>query len=70
MIIVACLLNREPSPGRLTGAAPRLPSTRPVTSGLWYVDNALHGDDEIQEYTARRFSYLALLHEAFPSLAD
>ncbi|ROP72594.1 hypothetical protein [Curtobacterium sp. PhB115] len=36
---------------------------------LWFVDNALHGDDEHQEFPTRTVSYLGVLQQALRALA-
>jgi diguanylate cyclase (GGDEF)-like protein len=42
----------------------------PGGARLWFVDNALHGDDERQEFPTGSVSYLGALHEALRSVAD
>ena len=36
---------------------------------LWFTDNALHGDDEIQENPTHTVSYLGVLHQALRDLS-
>ena len=47
-------------------------SVRPATKivpFLWYVDNAIHADEENQEDAAHTVSYLGVLHQALRNLA-
>jgi hypothetical protein len=72
MIVVACLLDREAFPwqadwyrqqvaARLDDADSRL--------RLWYIDNALHGDDEVQDRPTRAVGYIGALQAALRQLA-
>ncbi|GGN93588.1 hypothetical protein GCM10010112_82020 [Actinoplanes lobatus] len=70
MIIVACLLDREAFPWQAAWYRDKVAEHAPDDVRLWYVDNALHGDDERQEHPAHTVSYLGVLHEALRSLAD
>jgi hypothetical protein len=37
---------------------------------LWYIDNALHGDEDLQEFPGRSVSYLGALETALLQLTD
>ena len=43
---------------------PRVGSTLDTAARLWFTDNALHGDDEVQENPLHTVSYLGMLHQA------
>ena len=68
MIVVACLLDREAFPWQAAWYADRvrehLGATTDERFRLWYVDHALHGDDEAQEDPVRTVPYLGVLHQA------
>ncbi|MGC5224978.1 hypothetical protein ACPW96_20625 [Micromonospora sp. DT81.3] len=73
MIVVACLLDREAFPwqadwyrARVTG---HLGDAVDDSFRLWYVDNALHGDDDPQEFPARSVAYVGALETALRQLA-
>ena len=68
MIVVESLLDREALPWQADWYRSRV---REHLGGatedhfrLWFTDNALHGDDEIQESPAHTVSYLGVLHQA------
>lgn len=73
MIVVASLLDREAFPWQADWYAGKV--REHAGEGfddrfrLWYVDHALHGDDEIQEHPTRSVSYLGVLQEALRQLA-
>lgn len=69
MILVATLLDREAFPWQAAWYRAKVAEHAPGDVRLWFVDNALHGDDEIQEYPTYSVSYLGVLHEALRSLA-
>ncbi|GAA3605612.1 hypothetical protein GCM10022419_108030 [Nonomuraea rosea] len=68
MIVVACLLDREAFPWQAdwyhSKVREHLGDATDERFRLWYVDNALHGDDEAQEDPAHTVSYLGVLHQA------
>jgi len=68
MIVVASLLDREAFPWQAdwyrTKVRERLGSTFDDQFRLWFTDNALHGDDELQESPTHTVSYLGVLHQA------
>ncbi len=68
MIVVACLLDREAFPWQAAWYADRvlehLGDATDDRFRLWFVDNALHGDDEAQEDPVRTVPYLGVLHQA------
>jgi hypothetical protein len=74
MIVVQCLLDREAFPWQADWYRSRvlehLGDDIDDSFRLWYVDNALHGDREIQEDPARTVSYLGVLHHALRDLAE
>ncbi|WP_433832655.1 hypothetical protein ACQP2E_16695 [Actinoplanes sp. CA-015351] len=69
MIIVASLLDREAFPWQADWYRAKVAAHAPDDVRLWFVDNALHGDDERQEHPAHTVSYLGVLHEALRSVA-
>lgn len=69
MIIVACLLDREAFPWNAEWYRSKAATHAGDAVRLWYVDNALHGDDEHQEHPTYTVSYLGVLHEALRSVA-
>jgi hypothetical protein len=74
MILVQCLLDREAFPWQADWYRSRvvehLGDRIDDRFRLWYVDNALHGDREIQEDPARTVSYLGVLHQALRDLSE
>ena len=68
MIVVACLLDREALPWQAdwyrSKVAEHLGGAVDDHFRLWYVDNAFHGDDEIQENPTHAISYVGVLHQA------
>ncbi|MFH9616682.1 hypothetical protein ACH4MM_23675 [Streptomyces pratensis] len=74
MIVVSCLLDREAFPWQAdwyrTKVTEHLGDATDENFRLWYVDNALHADSELQERPSHTVSYLGVLHEALRSLAD
>lgn len=68
MIVVACLLDREAFPWQADWYRSRveehLGSSTPDRFRLWFIDNALHGDDDEQEFPDRSVSYLGALETA------
>ncbi len=73
MIVVAALLDREAMPWQAdwyrSRVAEHLGDTTDDRFRLWYVDNALHGDDEEQEHPTHSISYLGVLHQALRDVA-
>jgi len=73
MIVVASLLDREALPWQAdwyrTKVGEHLGSAVDEQFRLWFTDNALHGDDEIQESPAHTVSYLGVLHQALRDLS-
>jgi hypothetical protein len=73
MIVVACLLDREALPWQAdwyrSKVHEHLGDATDEHFRLWYVDNALHGDDEVQESPTHTVSYLGVLHQALRDLA-
>ncbi|WNM31775.1 Tat pathway signal sequence domain protein [Streptomyces sp. Li-HN-5-11] len=73
MIVVACLLDREAFPWQAhwyrSAVRQHLGDATDEHFRLWYVDHALHGDDEIQEDPTRSVSYLGVLHQALRDLS-
>ncbi|WP_436535481.1 hypothetical protein [Actinoplanes sp. HUAS TT8] len=69
MIIVASLLDREAFPWQAAWYRDKVAEHAPGDVRLWFVDNALHGDDERQEHPDFTVSYLGVLHEALRSVA-
>lgn len=74
MIVVASLLDREALPWQAdwyrTKVRHHLGDATDDHFRLWYVDNALHGDDEIQEHPTHTISYLGILHRALRDLSQ
>ncbi|MGW5382189.1 hypothetical protein [Nocardia sp. NPDC003963] len=74
MIVVSCLLDREAFPWQADWYAGRVRDHfGPATDDhfrLWYVDHALHGDEERQEDPTRTVSYLGVLHRALRALSS
>ncbi|MFJ9737301.1 Tat pathway signal sequence domain protein [Streptomyces sp. NPDC101166] len=73
MIVVACLLDREAFPWQAdwyrSAVRQHLGDATDEHFRLWYVDNALHGDREIQEDPTRSVSYLGVVHQALRDLS-
>jgi hypothetical protein len=73
MIVVASLLDREALPWQADWyrrkVREHLGDATSDSFRLWYVDNALHGDDEIQEHPTHTISYLGVLHQALRDLS-
>ncbi len=73
MIVVASLLDREALPWQADWYRSRvhqhLGSAIDANFRLWFTDNALHGDDEIQESPTHTVSYLGVLHQALRDLS-
>lgn len=73
MIVVACLLDREAFPWQADWYRSRVEEHLGEASGdhfrLWYIDNALHGDDDPQEFPARSVAYVGALEVALRQLA-
>jgi hypothetical protein len=74
MIVVECLLDREAFPWQAdwyrARVAEHLGDGIDDRFRLWYVDNALHGDREIQEDPTRTVSYVGVLHQALRQLSQ
>jgi hypothetical protein len=74
MIVVACLLDREAFPWQAdwyrSKVREHLGERADDHFRLWYVDNALHADEESQEHPAHTVSYLGVLHQALRDLSD
>ena len=68
MIVVASLLDREALPWQADWYRARveehLGNATDDQFRLWFTDNALHGDDEVQESSTHVVSYLGVLHQA------
>jgi hypothetical protein len=68
MIVVESLLDREAFPWQAdwyrTKVQEHLNGTVDDHFRLWFTDNALHGDDELQESPLHTVSYLGVLHQA------
>ncbi|MCB9373656.1 MAG: hypothetical protein H6518_12925 [Microthrixaceae bacterium] len=73
MIVVSCLLDREAFPWQAAWYADRvrehLGAATEDRFRLWFVDHALHGDDEAQEDPVRTVPYLGVLHQALRDLS-
>lgn len=73
MIVVACLLDREAFPWQADWyrrkVTQHLGDRADSQFRLWYIDNALHGDEDPQEYPARSVSYVGALETALRQLA-
>lgn len=73
MIVVEALLDREAVPWQAdwyrSQVVDHLGSATDDHFRLWYVDHALHGDDEIQESPTHTVSYLGVLHQALRDLS-
>ncbi|WP_328391965.1 PKD domain-containing protein [Nocardia sp. NBC_00416] len=73
MIVVSCLLDREAFPWQADWYRERvrehLGDRTDDHFRLWFVDHALHGDDEYQEHPTRTVTYLGVLHQALRELS-
>ena len=73
MIVVASLLDREALPWQADWYRSRVREHLGNRSDdhfrLWFTDNALHGDDSVQESPTHTVSYLGALHQALRDLA-
>jgi hypothetical protein len=73
MIVVASLLDREALPWQAdwyrTKVQEHLGEATDEHFRLWFTDNALHGDDEVQESPLHTVSYLGVLHQALRDLS-
>jgi hypothetical protein len=73
MIVVASLLDREALPWQAdwyrTKVHRHLGDATDDHFRLWFTDNALHGDDELQESPTHTVSYLGVLHQALRDLS-
>ncbi|MBY8861799.1 PKD domain-containing protein [Nocardia sp. CA2R105] len=73
MIVVSCLLDREAFGWQADWYRNRvrehLGDRTDEHFRLWYVDHALHGDDERQEHPTRTVTYLGVLHQALRQLS-
>ncbi len=61
-----------PVAGRLVSLEGRRSTSESTTDDhfrLWFTDNALHGDDEIQEHPTHTISYMGVLHQALRDLS-
>ena len=68
MIVVETLLDREALPWQAdwyrAKVREHLANAIDDRFRVWFIDNALHGDDEIQEWPTHTVSYLGALHQA------
>jgi hypothetical protein len=73
MIVVESLLDREALPWQADWYRSRvrehLGAAMDEHFRLWFTDNALHGDDEVQESPRHTVSYLGMLHQALRDLS-
>jgi hypothetical protein len=73
MIVVESLLDREALPWQADWYRGRVAEHRGDTIDdhfrLWFTDNALHGDDELQESPLHTISYLGALYQALRDLS-
>jgi hypothetical protein len=73
MIVVAALHDREAFPWQAdwyrSKVQEQLGEATDDSFRLWYVDNAIHADDEIQAYPTHTISYLGVLHQALRDLS-
>ena len=73
MIVVESLLDREALPWQAdwyrSKVRDHLGSAVDDHFRLWFTDNALHGDDEVQESPSHTISYLGVLHQALRDLS-
>jgi hypothetical protein len=68
MIVVASLLDREALPWQAdwyrTRAGEHFGEAVDEHFRLWFTDNAVHGDDDVQEGPTHTISYVGVLHQA------
>jgi hypothetical protein len=68
MIVVEALLDREALPWQADWYRARVEEHLGASTDehfrLWFVDNALHGDQAVQEHPTHTISYLGVLHQA------
>jgi hypothetical protein len=73
MIVVESLLDREALPWQAdwyrSKVRENLGNAIDDHFRLWFTDNALHGDEEIQESPTHTVSYLGVLHQALRDLS-
>ncbi len=73
MIVVESLLDREAFPWQAdwyrTKVHEHLGGAIDEHFRLWFTENALHGDDEVQENPLHTVSYLGVLHQALRDLS-
>ena len=73
MIVVESLLDREALPWQAdwyrSKVREHLGAAIDEHFRLWFTDNALHGDDEVQESPLHTVSYLGVLHQALRDLS-
>ena len=73
MIVVESLLDREALPWQAdwyrSKVQEHLGGAIDEHFRLWFTDNALHGDDELQESPLHTVSYLGVLHQALRDLS-
>ena len=74
MIVVEALLDREAFPWQADWYRARAVEHQGAEVEhrlrVWYVDNALHGDVEVQEDAARTVGYVGVLQQALRALAE
>ena len=67
MIVVECLLDREAMPWQADWYRTKVREhvgDDDAHFRLWFTDNALHGDNEVQEDPTHTISYIGVLHQA------
>jgi hypothetical protein len=73
MIVVESLLDREALPWQAdwyrSKVEEHLGDALDDHFRLWFTDNALHGDDDVQEDPTHTVSYLGMLHQALRDLS-
>jgi hypothetical protein len=73
MIVVESLLDREALPWQAAWYRSRVEEhcgdALEDRFRLWFTDNALHGDDDVQEDPTHTVSYLGMLHQALRDLS-
>ncbi len=74
VILVSCLLDREAFAWQADWyrqlVVDHLGEAADASFRLWYVDNALHGDEGTQEFPTQTVEYLGALETALRQLAD
>jgi hypothetical protein len=74
MIVVESLLDREALPWQADWyrgkVKEHLGDALDDRFRLWFTDNALHGDDEVQEDPTHTVSYVGMLHQALRDLSQ